>query len=123
MMNEKPNKEVKPYESEVRAYVAGNLEAALSAQVDGDIPMEKRNLLLLSRILEDNELKNEIIDRIVNYAIHFSMVSYKPNFAPDIQRTIFMRKIYSFLNSYQLSLLAVHFDKQISAEKSEKRSR
>ena len=71
MMNEKPNKEVKPYESEVRAYVAGNLEAALSAQVDGDIPMEKRNLLLLSRILEDNELKNEIIDRIVNYAIHF----------------------------------------------------
>ena len=51
------------------------------------------------------------------------MPSYKPNLLPAERRTVFMRQIYSFLDVYQVSLLAIYFDKQIEQEKLEKHSR
>ena len=111
------------YENEVRNYVSGLLTASLSAGVDLDPAREHTNLMLLQKLLGNPELRDEIVERIVNHGIKYSMVSYKTNLTSDVRETVFMRKIYSFLSMYQISLLAVHFDKQIEAEKTQKHSR
>lgn len=111
------------YVNEVRNYVNGNLAASLSAEVDMDPAREHTNLVLLQKILSNSELREEIVERIVNHGIKHSMLSYKMNLASDVRETVFMRQIYSFLNLYQISLLAVHFDKQIEEEKNQKHSR
>ena len=111
------------YENEVRTYVNGILSAALSAEVDMDPAREHTNLMLLQKLLANPELRSEIVERIVNYGMKFSMVAYKTNLNNDLRERVFMRKIYSFLSAYQITLLAVHFDKEIEAEKSQKHSR
>ena len=111
------------YTNEVKNYVTASLGAALSAEVDGDVARTTTNLELLKRILADTELRDEIRERITNYGVQYSMVAYKINLEPELREMVFMRKIYDFLSFYQISLLAVHFDKQITAEKSEKHSR
>ena len=55
--------------------------------------------------------------------MNYCMSSYKSNLSDDVRRTVFMRKVYSFLDMHQISLLAVQFDKQIEAAKAEKHSR
>ena len=111
------------YENEVRNYVSGLLTASLSSGVDLDPAREHTNLMLLQKLLGNPELRNEIVERIVEYGIKYSMVAYKTNLVGDTRETVFMRQIYSFLSMYQISLLAVHFDKQIEAEKTQKHSR
>lgn len=111
------------YENEVRNYVKAILPSSLSAGVDMDPAREHTNLRLLQKLLANPELREEIEERIISYGIKFSMGSYKTNLTSDLRMAVFMTKIYSFLSSYQVSLLAVHFDKQIEAEKEQKHSR
>ena len=106
------------YTNEVRNYVNGIL-----AGVEGNPTREHNNLVLLQKLLADEEARNEIVERITNRGIKSSMPSYKPNLLPAERRTVFMRQIYSFLDVYQVSLLAIYFDKQIEQEKLEKHSR
>ena len=111
------------YENEVRNYVKAILPSSLSAGVDMDKVREHTNLRLLQKLLANPEIREEIEERIISYGIKFSMVAYKTNLPRDLRIVVFMTKIYSFLSSYQISLLAVHFDKQIEAEKTQKHSR
>lgn len=111
------------YENEVRNYVGGVLTASLSAGVDLDIAREKENLALLSKLLGDTELRNQIVERIVEHGIKYSMSSYKINLSDELRETIFMRRIYSFLDMQQIATLAKHFDRQITEERTQKHSR
>ena len=111
------------YPNEVRNYVNGILNSSLLAGVEGNPTREHNNLVLLQKLLADEEARNEIVERITNRGIKSSMPSYKPNLLPAERRTVFMRQIYSFLDVYQVSLLAIYFDKQIEQEKLEKHSR
>ena len=111
------------YTNEVRNYVNGILNSSLLAGVEGNPTREHNNLVLLQKLLADEEARNEIVERITNRGIKSSMPSYKPNLLPAERRTVFMRQIYSFLDVYQVSLLAIYFDKQIEQEKLEKYSR
>jgi len=111
------------YTNEVRNYVNGILNSSLLAGVEGNPTREHNNLVLLQKLLADEEARNEIVERITNRGIKSSMPSYKPNLLPAERRTVFMRQIYSFLDVYQVSLLAIYFDKQIEQEKLEKHSR
>lgn len=111
------------YENEVRNYVKAILPSSLSAGVDMDPAREHTNLMLLQKLLANPELREEIEERIISYGIKFSMVAYKTNLPSDLRMTVFMTKIYSFLSSYQVSLLADYFNKQIEAEKEQKHSR
>ena len=69
--------------------------------------------MLLNSLLSDSTLRNEIIERIVAYGIKYSMGSYLTNLEPNARRTVFMRKIYSFLDVHQVSLLASYFAKEL----------
>lgn len=122
-MFEMLSKDINSYSNEVRKYVDGILLAALTAEVDLDKARQQQNLLVLNKILGNSLLRYEIVDRIVDYGMNYCMSSYKSNLSDDVRRTVFMRKVYSFLDMHQISLLAVQFDKQIEAAKAEKHSR
>lgn len=111
------------YTNEVKNYVEGVLNASLAASVEGDPAREHTNLTLLQKLLLNNGEREKVINRIVAHSIKYSMPSYKANLQSNDRRTVFMRQIYSFLDMHQISLLAVHFDKQIELEKSEEHSR
>lgn len=111
------------YENEVRTYVNGVLTASLSTGIDLDPAKEHEHLMLLQKLLANPELREQIVEKIVNYGIRYSMLSYKPNLNSEVRETVFMKQIYSFLTTYQISLLAVQFDKQIEAEKAQEHSR
>lgn len=101
------------YVNEVKNYVEGVLNLSLSAKIEGNPEKEHNNLVLLNKLLSDASFRNEIVERITAYGIKCSMGPYLINLEPNARRTVFMRKIYSFLDVHQISLLASYFDKEL----------
>ena len=97
------------YVKEVKGYVDGLIYPSLLAEVDLDKPREQRNRALYAEIINNPELKNTIVNKIVERGIRYSMVAYKTNLPSNLRKQVFMRKIYSFLNMYQISLLVDYF--------------
>ena len=111
------------YVKEVKGYVDGLIYPSLLAEVDLDKPREQRNRALYAEIINNPESKNTIVNKIVERGIMYSMVAYKTNLPSNLRKQVFMRKIYSFLNMYQISLLVDYFYSGKDVELEQKHSR
>ena len=110
----------KIYAEEVRKYVNDNIINGLLIGFGEGVynrnEKERRNLTLCSKLLANPELKAQIVEKIVNDGLNHALVNFKPTYDNDLKDKIFMRKIYDYLNVYQIVSLACYFDDQMTKE-------
>ncbi len=111
------------YTEEVRKYVDGAILPSLSMGYDLDTAREQSNLVLLRTLLENADLRSQVVNKIVEYGIQFSMLSYKNTLSDNLRQQVFMKRIYSFLDYNQISLLVKMFMQKIALEENQKHSR
>ena len=122
--------DIMSYLPEMKEYVEGTLLASLSMEIDMDKPRERRNKALYEKLLLNPELKDRMVNELVKHGLKYTLLeSYNQKLAdgkmlfsddpktPNSRRTVFMRKFYSTLSLYQISLRAVYLDDKFEAEK------
>ena len=111
------------YGSRIEKYVSDNIISSLLVGYGEGVynrnELERRNLTLCNKLLSNPELKEEIINKLVDHGIKYSRAYFKPGFMSKNADKIVMDKVHQVLSLNQIVEYAVKFDKEIEANKTQ----
>lgn len=111
------------YGSKIKEYVDKNIISSLLIGYGEGVynrnNLERRNLTLCNKLLGDPELKEKIVDKIVDHGLSLSRTYFKGYLDPETRDKVVLDRVFNILSLDQIVEYSVKFDQEIESQKTQ----